>query len=190
MFCPQCGTQATEAIKFCKQCGANLRAVQEAIWRPESQGAGDSGKNSVAEMIRARDEVQRRRGGTAAEKRLNEIKGGVITSAVGLGVTVFLFFLMNAVAAGLPPHEAEIVRHIYLAGLIPFLIGLAITFNGLFISKRLVELRRERPPGDGPPPLAGAETGEIARPAMPPAGDYSVTDETTTRLGESSRPRE
>ena len=30
----ECGTQAAEAIKFCKQCGAGSARVQEAIWRP------------------------------------------------------------------------------------------------------------------------------------------------------------
>jgi hypothetical protein len=180
MFCPDCGAQVSGAIKFCKQCGVNLRAVQEAMVRPDAPGALDWNRAFAAE-------IHRQRSATPEEKRLNEIKGGVITSAVGLGVTVFLFFLMNAVAAGVPPHKAEIVRHIYLAGLIPFLIGLAITFNGIFISRRLVELKRQQlaAPADPLPPV-GADTGEIVTPAMPPAGDFSVTEQTTTRLGQKA----
>jgi len=180
MFCPDCGAQVSGAIKFCKQCGVNLRAVQEAMVRPDAQGALDWTKTFAAE-------IHRQRSATPEEKRLNEIKGGVITSAVGLGISIFLYFLLGAVAAGLPLRDAQIISSVWLAGLIPFLVGLAITFNGVFISRRLVELKRQQlaAPADPTPPV-GADTGEIVTPAMPPAGDFSVTEQTTTRLGQKA----
>ena len=31
MFCPKCGAEPTEIQKFCKNCGTNLQAVNEAL---------------------------------------------------------------------------------------------------------------------------------------------------------------
>ncbi len=47
----------------------------------------------------------------------------MITSAVGLGISIFLYFLLGAVAAGQQPQDAQIIRSVWLAGLIPFLVG-------------------------------------------------------------------
>jgi uncharacterized membrane protein YvbJ len=30
-FCPQCGSQQRDELKFCKVCGANLQAVRQAV---------------------------------------------------------------------------------------------------------------------------------------------------------------
>lgn len=182
MFCPSCGTQANEGLRFCKQCGANLRRVQGVM----AQGGGgfDWSKTWVAEMMMSEEERERHKGVTPEEKRLNEIKGGVITSFVGLGVMIFLYFLMGALAAQPEnQHGGEILRHVWLAGVIPFLVGLAIIFNGLFISKRIVELKRQKmgmPPQ--PLPLGAPTTGQLAAPSTPT--DFSITEQTTTRLPE------
>src|SRR5207248_30863 len=104
----------------------------------------DWSKTWVAEMMMSEEERERQKGVTPEEKRLNEIKGGVITSAVGLGVMIFLYVLMGAIAAQENPRDAEILRSVWIAGIIPFFVGLAIIFNGLFVSKRLVELKRQR----------------------------------------------
>ncbi len=179
MFCPNCGMQATEGLKFCKRCGANLRRVQGVM----AQGGGgfDWSKTWVAEMMMSEEERERQKGVTPEEKRLNEIKGGVILTAIGLSVTIFLYFFMGSVAAFTNPKEAELLRSIWLSGLIPFVVGLAIIFNGLFISKRIVELKRQQirtPPQ--PLPLDAPTTGQLVEPSAP--GDFSITEQTTTRL--------
>lgn len=184
MFCPNCGNQTNEPLKFCKQCGANLNGVREAMLRKGEAGGIDWSKTWVAEMFMTEEERERQRGTTPEEKRYNEIKGGIITSLVGLGVMIFLYHLLNAIAAQ-EPHDAELLRKVWLAGLIPFLVGVGIIINGLFISKRIVELKRQpplRPPQ--PTPLSTAPVPQLSEPAATPLSAFSVTETTTTRLPE------
>lgn len=182
MFCPKCGTQTTAEIKYCKQCGANLRGVQEVMVRGGSKDF-DWSKTWVAEMFMTEEERERRQGITPEIKRLNEIKGGVITSFVGIGVMIFLYYLMGAVAEQ-PGNvqDAEILRRVWLAGLIPFLVGLSIIFNGYFVSKRIVELKKQQQPMLHPPSpinaLTTSQLSESPQQTLP----YSVTDSTTALL--------
>jgi hypothetical protein len=178
MFCPRCGLQASSDTKFCKQCGADLRGVQETLTRRGTKDF-DWSKTWVAEMFMSQEEQDRRKGITPEIKRLNEIKGGIITTLSGLGAMAFLYFFMGAVAAK-NPDDAEIVSRIWLCGLVPFVIGLGILFNGLVVSRRIVELQRR--PQDSLPPLAAPTTsqlGDAPPQAMPP---YSVADPTTALL--------
>jgi hypothetical protein len=188
MFCPQCGTETHEQLKFCKQCGTNLRRVQGVLGKG---GAGFKGNEAVdwnrVALEEYQEERERNRKKSPEEKRLNEIKGGVITSCVGLGVTIFLFFLFSAIANAAPEPEQQILRAIPFAGLIPFLIGLGIIFNGLFISKRIVELKRQREQTEPTPrlfPVADTAAPQLAEPKQQSINDFSVTEPTTTRLGE------
>jgi hypothetical protein len=102
MFCPQCGANQSEELKFCNLCGANLQAVRLAAATREAGEKFDWSKTWVAEMFLSEEERKRRnrqleheRGVTPEVKRYNEIKAGVITSCVGLGVSIFLFFFMQ-----------------------------------------------------------------------------------------------
>src|SRR5262245_23939276 len=129
MFCPGCGLQTSEELKFCRQCGANLLGVREAMMSCSAEEKIDWSKSWAANILLA-EEVQERQRGTPEERRLNEIKGGVITSFVGIGVMIFLYFFFDVVAKQ-NPHDAEIIRSLWLAGIIPFLIGISIILNGL-----------------------------------------------------------
>lgn len=189
MFCPQCGTETHEQLKFCKQCGTNLRRVLGVL---SKGGAGFKG-NEVVDWNRVAleehaEERARKRKQSPEEKRLNEIKGGVITACIGLGVTIFLFFLFSGIANTMPEDARGIFRAIPFVGLIPFLVGLGIIFNGLFISKRIVELKRHREQTEPQPRLFPvADTAAVPRLAEPDqqvSNDFSVTEPTTTRLGE------
>jgi hypothetical protein len=136
-------------------------------------------------MFLSEEERERQRGITPEIKRLNEIKGGVITSFVGIGVMIFLYFLLGAIAAQEDPQTAEILRRVWLAGIIPFFVGLAITFNGIFISQRIVELKRRQaqaPPQ--PTPIAAPSAAQLSE---PPAG-FSVTEQTTRRIQDFAEP--
>jgi hypothetical protein len=195
MFCPQCGTETHEALKYCKQCGTNLRRVQGVMGKG---GAGYMLSNEARFwhedwLQERREQRERERKKTPEEKRFNEIKGGVITSCVGLGVMIFLYFLFGAITdqSSLPGQAVNILRTLHLVGIIPFLIGLGIIFNGLFLSKRIVQLKREEEqPGKQPlfsPNTMAPDTAPVPRlPAQSPVSDFSVTETTTTELREPS----
>ena len=88
MFCPQCGINQTEELKFCNLCGANLHAVRQAVATRETDDKFDWSKTWVAEMFLSEAERKRRlqeqksiehelesqRGITPEVKRYNEIK--------------------------------------------------------------------------------------------------------------------
>jgi len=177
MFCPGCGIQDSDDLKFCKQCGANLRGVRDAMTPRSTDEKFDWSKTWVADMFLTEEERERRRGVTAEErrlneikraeeKRLNEIKGGVITTLAGLGAIIFLRFFLEIVARGESGNDAEIIRNVWLVGVVPCLVGVGLLINGLFVSRRMGTLS------------AGAA----------PSGGYSVTENTTAHLPEPAAP--
>ena len=194
MFCPQCGNKQSEELKFCKLCGANLFAVRQVVGTREPEEKFDWTKTWVAEMFMSEAErkrrnvaLERQRGVTPEIKRYNEIKAGVIVSSVGVGVMLFLWVIGMAIfrSGQNPPADAEIIRSIWVAGVIPFMVGLALIFNGLFISKKIVELQKRArlsEPEELPQPaepqsaLKSADTSEF----LP--SSFSVTEGTTKHL--------
>jgi hypothetical protein len=195
MFCPQCGNKQSDELKFCNLCGANLFAVRQVVATREADEKFDWSRTWVAEMFmseserkRRNAEIERQRGLTPEIRRYNEIKAGVITSFVGIGVMLFLYIIGMAISRSgqSPPDEAEIIRSAWVIGIIPFMVGLALIFNGLFVSKKIVELgrraRQQYPPealpeGAEQPSLKSADTSEF----IPPG--FSVTEGTTKHLG-------
>jgi len=190
MYCPSCGTEVSDQTKYCTKCGVNLRRVRGVLGKGgASVKKGDDWEPFWLEERRARNEARKKR--TPEEKRLNEIKAGVIISSVGLGVMIFLNLLFDAIANASHDPDAVILRSLWAVGLIPFLIGLGIFFNGLFVSKRIVELKRQQERKDQQSPLFSApntlDTSPVARlvePSQPQISDFSVTETTTTKLRE------
>jgi len=194
MICPRCASNQGDDIKFCTSCGANLQAVREAMQVADSGAKFDWSNTWVAEMFMSgqahelrKREMERRLGITPEVKRYNEIKAGVIVSSVGVGVSIFLFFLMQAIASQ-NPRDAEILTRVWLAGVIPFMVGIALIINGVVVSKKMVEvMEREQnkvknlEEGPAPRGLRSADTNEFI-----PA-NYSVTDQTTRHLESSER---
>lgn len=191
MFCPQCGAQTDQGIKYCKQCGINLRRIQGVM----SRGGASMDWNDVWKE-EALEEQRQKRKKSPEEKRIEEIKSGVLTSSVGLALTIFFSFLFEAVANNVGGSQAEILRSLWAIGLVPLFIGLGIVFNGVYLSKRLVELKQgqESPPQPLVPPqpqpqpqfLVGAvDTAKVAQ--LPAANlQASVTEHTTAHLGEAT----
>jgi hypothetical protein len=198
MFCPQCGANQSDELRFCNLCGANLQAVRQAVQTRDAGEAFDWGKTWVAEMFlseaerkRRNEESERRRGVTPEIKRYNEIKAGVITSCVGVGVMIVLYVIMQGIVASgqNSPGDNEILSRVWIAGVIPFLIGLGLIINGLFVSKRLAKVLREAAANE-----TGALDSTAERHALRPADttefiptNFSVTEETTKHLGGSRR---
>jgi hypothetical protein len=191
MFCPRCGTSQSDDIKFCKMCGGNLSAVREAVVSRETSGKIDWSKTWVAEMFLSSAEQEKRkqqleleRGITPEVKRQQELKAGVITASVGVGVSIFLFVLMQGIILSInnPGPAKEILSRVWVAGVIPFFIGLGLIINGLFVGRN----DRRRVTTDS---LESSQSQSLApsdpqRFLEPP---FSVTDQTTRQLKDSNQ---
>ena len=195
MICPRCASNQSDDIKFCTFCGANLQAVREALEVRESDKKPDWDNNWLSEMFKTGQlaeirklEMQRRLGLTPEVKRYNEIKAGVIASSVGIALAIFLFVFMQGIAGNVPPDAARVITRLWIAGIIPFMVGLALILNGVLVSKKIVEaLKRDQKgtntvdEGATPRELRAANTSEFI-----PA-NMSVTDQTTRHLENSER---
>jgi hypothetical protein len=145
---------------------------------------------SHAERKRRDREIQLQQGITPEIKRYDEIKAGVITTSVGIGVMLFLNMLApGIIAAGhLQQGEDVLIRNIWGVGIIPFMVGLAIIFNGLIVSKRAIKLQERalRAVDQASAVDAGARTADQLPPIntseIVPA-NFSVTEHTTQHLG-------
>lgn len=195
MFCPGCGLQINDDLKFCRQCGANLHGVREAMTSRSTKEKFDWSKTWWAEMIYPQEELERMRGVTPEEKllreekkRLDEIRGGVITSLVGIGVMIFLYFFFDVLAKQKPGAGGEIFRILWLAGIIPFMVGVGLLINGFFVSRRHVQLKEQllhtAMPAPQPPAALPAKTTDQLVANAEPSSGASVTEDTTAHLPE------
>ncbi len=203
MICPRCASNQSDNVKFCTFCGANLEAVREVLAVKDSDRKFDWSETWVAEMFRSGEiaqqrklEMERRLGITPEVKRYNEIKAGVIVSSIGVALTIFLAIFMQGVASNVAPNEAEIVSRLWVAGFIPFFVGLALIINGVVVSKKQAEIieremRRIKNLEANPAAelnatpaqraLRHAETNEFI--PVP----FSVTDQTTRHLSKAEQ---
>ena len=196
MFCPKCGSAQSDELKFCKSCGANLFAVRQVA---ETQGTAegfDWSKTWVAEMFmspqelkRRKEEIERQRGITPEMKRHNEIKAGVITGTVGIGIAIFLYVFMQGIilSGNVTPNAAEILSRLWIAGVLPLFVGISLIVNGLFVSRKLVEIARQNSQN-------ALNDSEDVNPSLGPAdptsfnpSGFSVTDHTTKHLTSPGR---
>jgi hypothetical protein len=190
MICPRCSSTQSDDVKFCKFCGANLQAVREALETRDPKKF-DWSNTWVAEMFMSaeaqelrKQEMERRLGITPTVKRYQEIKAGVIVSSIGVALAIFLFVFMQGIIHKVDPDEAEILRRLWVVGVIPFFVGLALMINGMVVSKRLAEIQEGDRKRFGPLGSQASDPREL-RPAdanefIPP--DFSVTEQTTRHL--------
>lgn len=185
MFCPNCGTETREAPKFCKKCGANLKRIQGVMGKGGAGNPNDWNQWWIEEHQEKRERNKRK---SPEEKRLEEVKGGVITASAGLAITIFFNFLFDAIANSVGGPESSILRSLWVIGLVPLFIGLAIVFNGLFISKRIVELKKQDA-DQIPQPLfapvpSTSPVPQLGEASARPISDFSIAEPTTARLRE------
>jgi len=108
----------------------NRRKERESYYREETfrkilDHGGDAG-DRILGLIRE-EETER------ARRRIEGLKlGGLITTVVGVGVMIFLGMLVDD-------------EPIYLAGLIPLLIGLVLVIYGFFMAPRTLNRDRSGP---------------------------------------------
>jgi hypothetical protein len=196
MICPRCSSNQTDEVKFCTVCGANLQAVRQVLDSPQTDDRFNWNNTWLAEMFMSAEEQKRRkaalelaRGVTPEIKRYNEIKAGVITSSIGIALSIFLFVFMSGVAASskVSADAAGIISNLWIAGVIPFFVGVALMVNGLVVSKKLVEIARreknqqELESGPTPASLRPANTNEFL------STPFSVTEQTTQHLKTSDK---
>ncbi len=197
MFCPNCGSTQSDELKFCKLCGANLFAVRQVVDSRETSDRFDWSRTWVAEMFmspaekkRRNEEIERQRGITPEIKRYNEIKAGVITGCVGVGISIILYVLMQGIILNgdVTPNEAAILSRLWIAGVLPLLVGMGLIVNGIFVSKKMVEIARQNSQN------APANLGTDLNPQSLGPGDaefipagFSVTEDTTKHLESSGR---
>jgi len=177
-------------------CGANLQAVRQVLGGPQTEDKFNWNNTWLAEMFLSAEEQKRRkaamelaRGITPEVKRYNEIKAGVITSSIGIALSIFLFVFMSGVASSgkVSADAAAIISNLWIAGVIPFFVGLALIVNGLIVSKRLVEIanreqrQQELDAGAAPASLRPANTNEFL------STPFSVTEQTTQHLHSSEK---
>jgi hypothetical protein len=199
MFCPQCGSTQSDELNVCKSCGANLQALRRVMATREEDPKFDWSKTWVAEMfmsgeeaVKHQAEIERLQGLTPEIKRLREIKAGVITASVGLALMLILAVLMGGIIASgrVSDAAAEILSRLWIAGVLPFLIGAALIINGVFVSKRSAgednqdteTNTKELEGSTASAYLPASETNDLASP-----GPFSVTDDTTRHLEEKKR---
>jgi hypothetical protein len=202
MFCPACGLKEDRPVQFCRACGADLRAVRDALEQPEpSEPSVAAAREEVARALAARikegewwqvgalaPEVEKLFESPSArrerlrrqdeEQRLARLRAGTVTAATGLGL-VILFQLLRFVEDGF----------LILVGpsILVLLVGLAVIVNGLlFTSPR--EPRGGTSRDKRRPTLPDISTSELD---APPRGELgaaasfvpaSVTEQTTQNL--------
>lgn len=194
MFCPQCGSTQPDELNFCKSCGAHLQGVRTALEGRETSEKFNWNKTWLADMLMSGEakvhraaEIDRLSGRRAEIKRRNEIKAGTITASVGVGLSIATFVIMEGIIASGSVSAAAIaiLSRVWIAGLIPVLIGLALIFNGLVVSKKkdVAETLEGDTSGDDmdrgsdPEYLSPTETNQLR------TGNFSVTEDTTRHLG-------
>jgi len=170
--------------------------VRKVVDTRATDGKFNSSKTSLAEMSMSGEEavhrqmkMERHQGNNRAIERYEEIKDGVITTSVGLGVATFLHILMTGIirSGAVGSTAAEILSHVWAAGLIPLFIGIALILNGYFVSRKIVELasRNEQSELDSLPQevephlFRSADTNKFV------PSSFSVTEGTTKHLKNS-----
>jgi hypothetical protein len=146
MFCPNCGAEEKNKTQFCRVCGVELRLVRAALQQPDATSlTGITAREEITRAIAGKikeledaDDLSKVAEDilpqvekfleSPEERRLRRMRAGVVTSAIGIGTSIF--FLLAALVL----KEDEILLMV-AAGITLFLIGLGIVINGKFFSR-------------------------------------------------------
>ena len=133
MYCPQCGTESSEGLQYCRTCGANLKVIGKAVTLSEVIARSDRGplpkikemmKNLKLEHVseevsRALDKMNNEiikssdaprvhkpwwpAKKTAEERREKHIVKGTAALFSGIGLMIFLYYFCGALVLKVPP---------------------------------------------------------------------------------------
>ena len=201
MYCPSCGSEERQLSQYCRACGTDLRLVRTTLERPDAitasaVSAREEISKAVAESIRELESGDLKHFAehvlpplqkffeSPEEQRLRRIRGGVITSTVGLALTIVMVVMALAHADFWP---------FVSPGLITLFVGLGLVINGLVFSIPRKELPGETSDAlsqvildskvqkDLPQPRAMTNELSDTKPAVP-----SITEHTTHHLQSKS----
>jgi len=133
MYCPQCGTESSSGLQYCRACGANLKVIGKAVSLSEAIARSDRGplpkikemmKNLKIEQVsedisRALDQmnieiarsteepkppkITGKKMKTREQRREKHLTTGAISLFSGIGLGIFLYYLSAALVLKLPP---------------------------------------------------------------------------------------
>jgi hypothetical protein len=133
MYCPQCGTESSSGLQYCRACGANLKVIGKAVSLSEAIARSDRGplpkikemmKNLKVEQVsedisRALDQmnieiarstedptprkITGKKTKTREQRREKHLTTGAISLFSGIGLAIFLYYLSATLVLKLPP---------------------------------------------------------------------------------------
>jgi hypothetical protein len=133
MYCPQCGTESSEGLQYCRTCGANLKVIGKAVTLSEAIARSDRGPlPKIKEMMKnlkldqvteevsgALDKMNREilassetpqvekpwwpRKKTAEERRERHIVRGLGALFSGIGMMIFLYYFCGTLVLKVSP---------------------------------------------------------------------------------------
>src|SRR5215470_10853016 len=138
MFCPYCAAEDRDHSQFCRSCGGELHLVRTAVQRPDSiTTSAASAREEIGRAIADRIREVKKDGDlrhvvedvlpkvekfleSPEERRLRQIREGVMSAAVGLAM-ILLFLFVSSFTIG---REQILTLIAAAAGLVPFLVGI------------------------------------------------------------------
>ena len=199
MFCPNCGAEDRAQSQYCRACGAELHVVRTALQHPDAiTTSAITARNEIGRAIAAKiREMDSSRDlkrvvedvlpqiemflESPEERRLHQLRDGVLTAAVGLGILLFLLLVSSNVPA---MGKATVLALIgACGGIITLLVGLGMIINARWFTVPAKELGHA-PRAFAPALASELTTGELQpdQPAAPRANPASVTEGTTRQL--------
>jgi len=218
MYCPQCGTESSEGLQYCRSCGANLKVIGKAVSLSEAIARSDRGplpklkemmknlnvehvSDDIAraldrmnqEIVRSSDDpkpkrIRGRRRKSAAERREKHFTTGAVSFFGGIGFVIFLYYFTGALVLKLPPD---------FVAKVPFEIEPVVRMLWLVGLMPILSgvghlvaglLVRPDPPVEVEVPTAAPKLTE--REPLASAAPVSVTERTTNLLAHEMQNRE
>src|SRR5262245_18040557 len=106
MYCPNCGTQNVEEVKFCTRCGTNLSSVSQAL------------TGAFRESAPSQDLIKPLKGYFAGRRR-------TVFGATLLGGGLLIIIMLAIVANVAPEAAFWIISWMFLWGVIELAVGLS-----------------------------------------------------------------
>lgn len=199
MFCPNCALEDHNQSQFCRACGTELHIVRNTLERNDvitnsavtaREEIGRAIAARISEMRSSRDlrrlaedilpQVEKFLE-TPEERRMRNLRGGVVTAAVGLGAILSFFLLISLIR----DHDMKVLSLFGAGGgTVILLVGLGLIINARWFTV----LPKVTSPTIGTVKkqiLADRiSTGSIQQepPAQTPSKIASVTEGTTREL--------